>query len=45
MPGMTDRSWRRRLRLSLDEARVDDNVNRLLRVVNEKRRKSDGNEK
>jgi 4-alpha-glucanotransferase len=44
VPGLADRSWRRRLRLSLEQAREDDDVRRILRIVNERRRKSDGNE-
>jgi 4-alpha-glucanotransferase len=38
MPGVPDRSWRNRMRKSLEEARADATVKRLLEAVNESRR-------
>lgn len=43
VPGSPERSWRRRMRLSLEEAREDNTVKRLLRVVGERRGKGNGN--
>lgn len=45
VPGVPDRSWRRRLRLSLQEMQSDDTVMRLLQTVDAARRKNDGDEK
>ena len=45
VPGVPDKSWRRRLRLGLEEAAADGAVVRMLRNVNQKRRQADGNQK
>jgi 4-alpha-glucanotransferase len=45
VPGVAGRSWRRRMRLSLDSARHDATVRRLLDAVNQTRRQADGNQK
>jgi 4-alpha-glucanotransferase len=42
VPGVPERSWRQKLKLSLDEARNDPTVDRLLRRVDERRRKANG---
>jgi 4-alpha-glucanotransferase len=45
VPGMPERSWKRKMRKSLEEARGDATVIRLLAAVNESRRGRDGHEK
>ncbi|HWS70714.1 MAG TPA: 4-alpha-glucanotransferase, partial [Thermoanaerobaculia bacterium] len=45
VPGVPDKSWRRRFRLGLEEAAADGAVVRMLRNVNQKRRQADGNQK
>jgi 4-alpha-glucanotransferase len=45
VPGVPERSWRHRLRLSLEEARKDETVTRILRAVAGRRRKVHGDEK
>jgi 4-alpha-glucanotransferase len=44
VPGLPDKSWRRRFRLGLEEAAADESVVRMLRNVNQKRRQADGNQ-
>jgi 4-alpha-glucanotransferase len=44
VPGVPDRSWRQKFRYTLDEARTDGTVSRILRNV-EMRRRVDGDEK
>lgn len=41
-PGMPDRSWRQRFRLSLEEIREGATVERILKIVNERRRQVHG---
>jgi 4-alpha-glucanotransferase len=45
VPGMAERSWRRRMRLGLEAARHDATVRRLLESVNQTRRQDDGDQK
>ncbi|HEX8153621.1 MAG TPA: 4-alpha-glucanotransferase, partial [Thermoanaerobaculia bacterium] len=42
VPGVPGRSWRRKFRHGLEEVREEQNVTRILRTVNDKRRKVDG---
>jgi 4-alpha-glucanotransferase len=44
VPGVPDQSWRRRFRLSLEEAAADPSVVRMLRSVDQQRRQADGNQ-
>lgn len=44
VPGVPDKSWRRRFRLGLEEAAADGSVVRMLRNVNQERRQADGNQ-
>ena len=45
VPGIGERSWRRRMRLSLDAARHDATTRRILRTVDRTRRQEDGKQK
>lgn len=45
VPGVPDRSWRHRLRLSLEEMQDDETVMRSLQVMNRARRGKHGDEK
>lgn len=45
VPGVGERSWRRRMRLSLEAARHDATTRRILRTVDRTRRQEDGNQK
>jgi 4-alpha-glucanotransferase len=43
VPGVPDKSWRRRFRLDLDATRTDESVTRMLRHVQIRRRQGNGN--
>ncbi len=45
VPGVPDRSWRRRMRFSLREVQSDETVMRMLHAVEESRRKKNGHKK
>jgi 4-alpha-glucanotransferase len=45
VPGVPEKSWRRKLRLSLEETKRDEAVMRILRTVDGERRKVDGRTK
>ena len=45
MPGVPERSWRHRTALSLEEMQNDATVNRLLKAVDQARRKAHGRKK
>jgi 4-alpha-glucanotransferase len=42
VPGVPERSWRRKLKLSLEETKSDAHVLRILQTVESMRRKMDG---
>jgi 4-alpha-glucanotransferase len=44
VPGVPDRSWRQRLRLSLEETRADATVTRILQTLDQARREAHGNQ-
>jgi 4-alpha-glucanotransferase len=43
VPGVPERSWRQKLRMTLEQAAADNTVKRLLHTVEERRRMVDGN--
>jgi 4-alpha-glucanotransferase len=44
VPGVPEWSWKRRFRRSLEEIRGDEDINRILRGIDQRRREVDGNE-
>ncbi len=45
VPGVPEQSWKQKFRLTLEEARADEEIDRILRGVDQRRRGADGNER